>query len=65
MNRISNYKHQLDKGVSSISYRNDEVNYYVNEFSGKELNNKEVEDNKQMNDLMQFVFGDTLNEELN
>tara|TARA_B110000977_G_scaffold37504_1_gene50428 strand:+ start:8505 stop:8693 length:189 start_codon:yes stop_codon:yes gene_type:complete len=59
---MNNYKDQIDKSVPSINYRNDEINSIINNVSGKELNDRPVED-KPMADLMQFVFGDILNQE--
>ena len=59
---MNNYKDQVDKSVPSINYRNDEINSIVSNVSGKELNDRPVED-KPMADLMQFIFGDILDQE--
>jgi hypothetical protein len=59
---MNNYKDQIDKSVPSINYRNDEINSIVSNVSGKELNDRPVED-KPMADLMQLVFGDILDQE--
>jgi len=54
---INNYKHQLDKSVSVIEYRPDEVNNIVSSFSGKEIRYPEEKD-VEMENLINLVFGE-------
>jgi hypothetical protein len=44
------------------SYSNDEVRSIVSSTTGTTVSNREVND-KQMDDLMSLVFGDTLDQE--